>query len=106
MDDGLLHAHVHVHAYVIVNMCMYMYVCTVHVRMYMHVHVMYLCRMLVRGLTQGLLNEHEIITLAREYGEKSWPPLSSLVWIIHADLKQQNYMAFRSGNGTIKVANR
>ena len=51
--------------------------------------------MLVRGLTQGLLNEHEIITLAREYGEKSWPPLSSLVRIVHADLKQHNYTAFR-----------
>ena len=75
---------------------MYLYVC-----MYM-----YLCRMLVRGLTQGLLNEHEIITLAREYGEKSWPPLSSLVRIVHADLKQQKYTAFRSGNRTINIANR
>lgn len=53
-------------------------------------------RGLVRGLTPGLLNEHEIITLAREYGEKSWPPLSSLVRIVHTDLKQRNFTAFRS----------
>ena len=52
-------------------------------------------RLLVKSLAQVLLNEHEILTLGREYGEKKWPPLQSLVKIVQDDLKKNNYTQFR-----------
>lgn len=54
-----------------------------------------LCRTLVRGLSHGLLNEHEIITLGRHYGEHGTPPLASLIPIIQQDLRRNNYKEFQ-----------
>lgn len=51
-------------------------------------------RNLVRGLSHGLLNEHEIITLGRHYGERKTPPLTSLIPIVQHDLKRNNYKEF------------
>ena len=55
---------------------------------------MYFHRMVVKGLAQSLLNDHEILTLGREYGEKKWPPLSSLIKIVQGTLKKKNYTQF------------
>ena len=51
-------------------------------------------RILVKGLAQGLLNDHEVLTLGRQYGEKKWPPLSSLIRIIQDDMKKKNFTQF------------
>lgn len=48
----------------------------------------------MRGLSHGLLNEHEIITLGRHYGERHTPPLASLIPIVQQDLKRSNYKEF------------
>ena len=64
--------------------------------MYMYItHYVIINRLLVKGLAQVLLNEHEILTLGREYGERKWPPLQSLVRIVQDDLKKKNYSQFR-----------
>ncbi len=63
-----------------------------------HIHVvvfLYTHRSLVKGLAQVLLNEHEILTLGREYGERSWPPLLSLMRIVQDDLKKYGYSKFK-----------
>ena len=39
-------------------------------------------RMLVGALSHGLFNEHEVLTLARHYGDKQYPILSTLVALI------------------------
>ena len=49
----------------------------------------------MKGLAQVLLNEHEILTLGREYGEQSWPPLHSLMRIVQGDLKKYGYSKFK-----------
>lgn len=51
-------------------------------------------KILVKGLAQGLLNDHEVLTLGRQYGEKKWPPLSSLIRIIQDDMKKKNFTQF------------
>ena len=48
-------------------------------------------RALVRGLSQCLLNEHEILTLGRNYGNKKYPVLSTLISLVQDDLKKQKY---------------
>lgn len=39
-------------------------------------------RMLVGALSRGMLNEHEVLTLARQFGEKHYPILTTLVKLI------------------------
>ena len=51
-------------------------------------------RTLVRSLSQGLLNEHEVLTLARHYGEKKFPCLFPLIRLIQDNLRKQNFTAF------------
>ena len=51
-------------------------------------------RGVVQSLTHTLLNQHEVITLARHYGKKQYPLLTSLVSIIQDDLKKKNYTGF------------
>ena len=48
----------------------------------------------MKELAQGLLNDHEVITLTREYGEKKTPPLDSLLHLIQSDLKRKNFINF------------
>lgn len=49
---------------------------------------------MVKGLSQGLLNEHEALTLARAYGQRSYPILPTLINLVQGDLKKQNYTDF------------
>ena len=51
-------------------------------------------RMLVCSLSQGLLNDHEVLTLARHYGEKQFPCLFPLIQLIQENLRKQNFTAF------------
>lgn len=46
------------------------------------------------SLAQGMLNDHELMTLARHYGTKVYPLLTSLIRLIQASLKQSNYTEF------------
>ena len=46
------------------------------------------------SLSLNLLNEHEALTLARHYGERQYPILTTLVWVIQDTLKKINYLDF------------
>ena len=46
------------------------------------------------SLTQGLLNEHEVLTLGRHYGERKYPLLTTLMWVIQDTLEKINYQRF------------
>ena len=46
------------------------------------------------SLAQGMLNDHELLTLARHYGGKHYPYLSLLIRLIQDDLRLRNYTAF------------
>lgn len=48
-------------------------------------------RKVVQELSKNLLNEHEVLTLARHYGEKQYPILTSLINMIHKILKKVNF---------------
>ena len=50
----------------------------------------------MRSLTHTgtLLNQHEVITLARHYGKKQYPLLTTLVSLIQDDLRKKNYTSF------------
>ena len=50
--------------------------------------------MVVQSLTHTLLNQHEVITLARHYGKKQYPLLTTLISIIQDDLRKKNYNGF------------
>lgn len=50
--------------------------------------------LMVKGLSQGLLSEHEALTLARAYGQRSYPILPTLVRLVQGDLRKQNYTHF------------
>lgn len=49
---------------------------------------------MVASLTQSLLNEHEVLTLARHYGERKYPHLTTLMWVIQDTLEKINYQRF------------
>lgn len=51
-------------------------------------------RKVVQGLSQSLLNEHEILTLARCYGKRHYPILTTLIHIVQDTLKKLNYTQF------------
>ena len=51
-------------------------------------------RTVVQSLTHTLLNQHEVITLARHYGKRHYPLLTTLVSIIQDDLQKKNYTSF------------
>lgn len=51
-------------------------------------------RVVALSLAQGMLNDHELMTLARHYGDKVYPLLSSLIRIIQKDLKLRNFTGF------------
>ena len=48
----------------------------------------------MQSLSHGLLNEHEVLTLARHYGQKQYPILTTLIRLIQDDLRQKNYTSF------------
>ena len=57
--------------------------------------VYFLCfRSVVQSLTHTLLNQHEVITLARHYGKKQYPLLTTLISLIQDDLRKKNYTGF------------
>ncbi len=41
-----------------------------------------------------MLNDHELMTLARHYGAKVYPLLTSLIRLIQDSLRQSNYIEF------------
>ncbi len=43
------------------------------------------------SLSLNLLNEHEALTVARHYGERQYPILTTLVWVIQDTLSKVNY---------------
>lgn len=49
-------------------------------------------RSLVIQLSEGLLNEHEIMTLGRNYGDQK--PFPSVIKLAQSDLEKQNYTSF------------
>jgi len=51
----------------------------------------FLFRKVVQELSKSLLNDHEILTLARHYGEKQYPILTSLIHLIHGILNTANF---------------
>jgi len=53
-----------------------------------------------------MLNEHELMTLARQYGEKCYPLLLSLIQLIQEDLKLRNYTGFDSLLSALKSCDR
>lgn len=55
---------------------------------------LYFHRAVVFSLSRGLLNEHEVLTLARQYGERQYPILTTLVWVIQDTLRRINYTDF------------
>ena len=66
-----------------------------------HLHYCYLCMalphsMVVKGLSQGLLSEHESQTLGRAFGQRAYPILPSLVRVVQDHLRQHNYTQFPS----------
>ncbi len=65
-----------------------------HYRIIETVSFFYSNRDVVAGLSQTLLNDHEILTLARHYGKKQYPILTSLMELIHGVLKRENYTSF------------
>ena len=46
------------------------------------------------SLSHGLLSPHEALTLARHYGERCYPLLTTLVWVVQDTLQQLNYTDF------------
>ena len=48
-------------------------------------------RKAVQELSKSLLNDHEILTLARHYGERQYPILTSLIRLIHGILSKVNF---------------
>lgn len=48
----------------------------------------------MQSLTHTLLNQHEVITLARHYGKKQYPLLTTLISLIQDDLRKKNYTGF------------
>lgn len=59
------------------------------------------CRTVVQSLTHTLLNQHEVITVARYYGKKQYPLLTSLVSLIQDDLRKKNYTSFAELQSTL-----
>ena len=53
-------------------------------------------RLVVHGLAQGLLTEHEVLSLARHYGRRQFPVLTTLARLIQDDLRKTNYTAFEA----------
>lgn len=53
-----------------------------------------ICRRVVLSLSLNLLNEHEVLTLARHYGERQYPILTTLIWVVQDTLQQINYTDF------------
>lgn len=45
-------------------------------------------------MSQSLLNEHEILTLARHYGERQYPILTTLIHLIQVSLAKTNFTQF------------
>ena len=58
------------------------------------------------GLSQTLLNEHEVLTLARSYGEKQYPVLTTLVWLIQDVLQKANYTNFSELEAALQEADK
>ena len=54
-------------------------------------------------LSSGLLNEHEALTLARHYGERKYPLLTTLIWVIQATLQKINYQRFPELKAALKA---
>ena len=51
-------------------------------------------RNVVLALSSNLLIEHEVLTLARYYGERKYPILTTLIWVIQDALLKVNYQQF------------
>ena len=49
---------------------------------------------MVLSLSSNLLIEHEVLTLARYYGERKYPILTTLIWVIQDTLLRINYKRF------------
>lgn len=49
---------------------------------------------MVLSLSHGLINEHEALTLARHYGQRQYPILTTLIWVIQDTLEKINYTQF------------
>lgn len=45
-------------------------------------------------LSKPLLNEHEVLSLARHYGKRKYPVLTTLMWIVQNVLSRGNFTAF------------
>lgn len=63
-------------------------------------------RLLVQGLSHGLLNEHEVLTLGRHFGQHSYPRLTSLVQLIQDDLQQKNYTSFQALGAALRACDK
>ena len=50
--------------------------------------------MLVKGLSQGLLSDHECLTLGRAFGQRAYPILPTLVRLVQDDLHKHNFTQF------------
>lgn len=59
-----------------------------------NITTIYLHRKVVLSLSLNLLNEHEALTLARHYGERQYPILTTLIWVIQDTLSKINYTDF------------
>lgn len=51
-------------------------------------------RALLKGLSEGLLTDHECLTLGRAFGQRAYPILPSLVKVVQDDLHKHNYTQF------------
>ena len=60
----------------------------------------------VKSLSKSLLNEHEMVTLARHYGEKQYPILTSLVCLIQDVLSKERYTKFSELEAALQEADR
>lgn len=49
---------------------------------------------LLKGLSEGLLTDHECLTLGRAFGQRAYPILPSLVKVVQDDLHKHNYTQF------------
>ncbi len=43
------------------------------------------------SLSSRLVNEHEALTLARHYGQRQYPIMTTLIWVIQDTLQKINY---------------
>jgi Ca2+-binding EF-hand superfamily protein len=50
--------------------------------------------MLVKRLSQGLLSDHECLTLGRAFGQRAYPILPALVRLVQDDLHKHNFTQF------------